>query len=74
MATSMKELGIDRLPPADRIALALEISESLEDARPPTRLTAEQRTELLRRDAELSSNPEAALTWEQVRASVEHQP
>jgi putative addiction module component (TIGR02574 family) len=74
MAMSMKELGIDRLPPADRIALALEIWESLEDAQPPTRLTAEQRTELLRRDAELSSNPEAALTWEQVRASVEHQP
>jgi putative addiction module component (TIGR02574 family) len=74
MATSMKELGIDRLPPADRIALALEISESLEDARPPTQLTTEQQTELLRRDAELTSNPEAALTWEQVRASVEHQP
>jgi hypothetical protein len=25
MATSMKELGIDRLPPADRIALAREM-------------------------------------------------
>lgn len=74
MAMSMKELGIDRLSPADRIALALEIWESLEDARPPTQLTAEQQTELLRRDAELTSNPEAALTWEQVRASVEHQP
>jgi putative addiction module component (TIGR02574 family) len=68
---TMKDFGIDRLSPEQRIALALEIWESLGDARPVARLTAEQRAELGRRDAELEANPEIALTWEQIRASVE---
>jgi putative addiction module component (TIGR02574 family) len=74
MATTMKDLGIDRLSPERRIALALEIWESLGDARPRARLTAEQRAELARRDAELDANPQIALTWEQIRASVETKP
>jgi putative addiction module component (TIGR02574 family) len=74
MAAMMKELGIDRLTPDQRIALALEIWESLGDARPPARLTTEQRAELARRDAELDANPGIALTWEQIRASVERKP
>jgi putative addiction module component (TIGR02574 family) len=74
MAATMKDLGIDRLTPAERIALALEIWESLGEAQPPGRLTAEQNAELARRDAELTANPESALTWEQVRASVEAKP
>lgn len=74
MAATMKDLGIDRLAPAERIALALEIWESLGEARPSGRLTAEQWAELARRDAELNANPGAALTWEQVRASVESKP
>jgi putative addiction module component (TIGR02574 family) len=67
----MKDLGIDQLNPEQRIALALEIWESLGDARPPANLTSEQRTELARRDAELDANPGIALTWDQIRASVE---
>ena len=74
MVATMKELGIDRLSPEQRIALALEIWESLGDARPTGRLTAEQRAELARRDAELDANPGIAMTWEQVRASVETKP
>ena len=46
MATTMKTLGIDRLSPEQRIDLALEIWESLEEPRSPARLTAEQRVEL----------------------------
>ena len=38
---------------------------------PTGRLSSEQRAELLRRDAELDANPEIALTWEQIRVSVE---
>jgi putative addiction module component (TIGR02574 family) len=71
MALTMKDLGIDRLSPEQRIALALEIWESLGDARPSARLTPKQRFELARRDAELDANPGITLTWEQVRASVE---
>jgi putative addiction module component (TIGR02574 family) len=71
MAPTMKELGIDRLTPEQRVALALEIWESLGDARPPAQLTAKQRAELAQRDAELDANPGIAMTWEQIRASVE---
>jgi putative addiction module component (TIGR02574 family) len=74
MATTMKDVGIDRWSPAQRIALALEIWESLGDDRPSCGLTAEQKAELARRDAEMDANPEIALTWEQIRASVEAKP
>lgn len=74
MTPTIKDLGIDRLSPGQRIALALEIWESLGDARPTARLTDEQRAELARRDAELEANPGIALTWEQIRASVETKP
>jgi putative addiction module component (TIGR02574 family) len=74
MAPTIKDLGIDRLSPDQRIALALEIWESLGDARPPAQLTTEQRAELARRDAELDANPGVALTWDQIRASVEAKP
>lgn len=74
MAAKMKDLGIDQLSPEERVALALEIWESLGEARPRAQLTAEQRAELARRDAELDTNPGIALTWEQIRASVEKKP
>lgn len=71
---TMKVLGIDRLSPEQQIALALEIWESLRDERPHGQLTAEQCAELVRRDAELDANPGIALTWEQIRASIEAKP
>jgi putative addiction module component (TIGR02574 family) len=71
MTTTLKELGIDRMNREQRIALALEIWESLGEDRPRARLTPEQRAELTRRDAELEANPTLAMTWEQIRASVE---
>jgi putative addiction module component (TIGR02574 family) len=74
MTPTMKDLGIDRLSPEQQIALALEIWESLGNDRPTARLTDEQRAELARRDAELDANPGIALTWEQIRASVESKP
>jgi putative addiction module component (TIGR02574 family) len=74
MNPTMQDLGIDRLTPEQRIALALEIWESLGDDRPRGRLTDEQRAELARRDAELDANPGIALTWEQIRASIEAKP
>ena len=71
MSSTMKELGIDKLSIQQQIALALEIWESLGEARPNGQLSDEQRAELTRRDAELDKNPGIALTWEQIRASVE---
>jgi putative addiction module component (TIGR02574 family) len=71
VGSMIKSLGIDRLSPEQRVALALEIWESLGDDRPAGRLSADQRAELTRRDAELEADPSAALTWEQIRAGVE---
>jgi putative addiction module component (TIGR02574 family) len=59
------------MSPEQRVALALEIWESLGDDRPAGQLSATQRAELARRDAELEANPEIALSWGQIRASVE---
>jgi putative addiction module component (TIGR02574 family) len=67
----MKDFGIDRLSPEERVSLALEIWESLGDDRPAGQLTPVQRAELARRDAELDSNPGQALTWEQIRSGIE---
>jgi putative addiction module component (TIGR02574 family) len=74
MTPTMKDLGIDRLSPEQRVDLALEIWESLGDARPAGRLTAEQRAELARRDAELDARPELGLTWEQIKAGLGSKP
>ena len=71
MSVTMRDLGIDKLADADRIALALEIWESLDDRRPSAALSPAQVEELARRDAELDADPGSALTWEQIRAEVE---
>jgi putative addiction module component (TIGR02574 family) len=70
----MKDLGIDRLSPEQRIALALEIWDSLGDTPPRGWLIAKQHAELARRDAELDANPGIALTWKQIRTGIEAQP
>jgi putative addiction module component (TIGR02574 family) len=44
---------------------------SLGNDRPNPRLTDEQLAELARRDAELDKNPEIAMSWQQIRDSVE---
>jgi len=71
MGPTMEDLGIDRLSAEDRLALALEIWESLGADIPGSRLTAEQRAELARRDAEMDANPGRPMTWEHVRAEIE---
>ncbi|MBY0514264.1 MAG: addiction module protein [Gemmataceae bacterium] len=71
MSPTMKDLGIDRLSPDQRTLLAWEIWDSLGDARPAEPLSDELYAELLRRDAELEADPSSALTWEEIRASVE---
>jgi putative addiction module component (TIGR02574 family) len=70
MSDAMRELGIDRWTSEQRISLALEIWESLENER-PSGLTSPQLAELARRDAELEANPGLGLSWEQIRTTVE---
>jgi putative addiction module component (TIGR02574 family) len=74
MTTTLQALGSDRMSEAERIELALAIWESLGDAAPAGPLSPDQRADLARRAAELDANPGIALTWEQIRASVERRP
>ena len=71
LAHARRELSGRQLNATEISSLALEIWESLGDDRPAGRLSAEQRAELARRDAELEANPGIALSWEQIRAGVE---
>lgn len=71
MSPTMKAFGIDKLSASERIELALEIWESLEDERPGGQLTDEQRAELRRRDAEMDANPGTEMTWAGARAKIE---
>ena len=73
MGKTMKDLGIDKMTPQQRVDLALEIWESLGDNRPAGMLSPVQRLELARRDAELDENPGMALSWEQIRARIENE-
>lgn len=74
MNPSMKDLGIDRLTAHQRVALALEIWESLEDNSPAVGLSAPQREELLRRDAEMDADAGVQLTWQQIRDGLNRRP
>jgi putative addiction module component (TIGR02574 family) len=67
---SMKDLGIDKLSVADRLALANEIWESIGDM-PGIWDEEELAAELERRDKELDEHPERALTLEQLRARLD---
>lgn len=70
MATTMEELGIDKLSKGDRILLADEILGSVMDDRPGSTLTPAKREELRRRVAELDANPGDVVSWEEVQASI----
>jgi putative addiction module component (TIGR02574 family) len=66
----MKELGIDQLPPEDRLVLVQEIWDSLAADLEHAPLSAAQREEVDRRLAAHRANPQAAIPWEQVEAEA----
>jgi putative addiction module component (TIGR02574 family) len=70
MPVTMKELGIDRLEPQDRLALVEEIWDSLEADLEKLPLTEAQKQEVDRRMAVHRTNPQAAIPWEQVEAEA----
>ena len=70
MGPTMKDLGIDRLQPEQKIALAREIWDSLEGERPGGNLTEAMWREIERRDAEMDANPGLEMTWEQMRTRL----
>lgn len=71
MPTTIERLGIDKLDEPQRIDLALAIWDTLDEERPVSCLTDQQRVELAHRNAEMDARPEIAMTWEEIRARVE---
>ena len=68
MNATMKELGLDKLSKSERIALADELWESVdEEVRMDFVLTDAQKAELDRRIADYEANPDDVIPWEQVR-------
>lgn len=67
---TMRDFGIDRLPVADRLALAREILDSVAVEEPRPTLTEAKRKELDRRLAELAADPSAVVPWEEVEAAA----
>jgi putative addiction module component (TIGR02574 family) len=70
MKVSMTDLGIDRLSAEDRLALVQEIWDSLLHAPEQIPLPEDAKEMLDRRLADLDSNPENVLTWEEIKAHV----
>jgi putative addiction module component (TIGR02574 family) len=67
MAATMKSLGLDRLSLDERVVLAHELLESVNEVSRASRLTEEQKRELDRRIAEDDADPDGGIPWEQVR-------
>ncbi len=70
MPVTMKDLGIDTLSPEDRIALAMELWDSLGEDRPRSPMSPERRSELNTRCAEMDADPSVGLTKEEFWARV----
>ena len=70
MAATMTSLGLDRLSLDERVVLAHELLESVNEESRASRLTDEQKRELDRRIAEADADPDGGIPWEQVRDEV----
>lgn len=68
MAPTLHELGLDRLSPEDRLALAEAIWESVIKDAESAPITDAQRDELERRLADSKARPDAVTSWDMVRA------
>ena len=70
MAPSLQELGLDRLSPEDRLAVAEAIWESVAREIESAPLPPARRAELERRLADSIARPEAVVSWEEVKAKA----
>ena len=68
MPSTLKSLGLDRLPIEERIALASDLRESIEAETEVLPLA--QRDEIDRRLAAHRADPDAAIPWERVEAEA----
>ncbi len=70
MAICMKDLGIDKMTPEERLTLVHEIWESLANETDQFPLSESQQSELQRRLVEYEQDPKRGSTWEEVSARV----
>jgi putative addiction module component (TIGR02574 family) len=70
MSPQLKAIGIDKLSVAERIALIQAIWDSIAAEVESSPLTESQRQEVDRRLAAHRTNPQAAISWEQVEAEA----
>jgi putative addiction module component (TIGR02574 family) len=70
MSPTVQSLVIDRLPREQRIALVLEIWDTIAAEPHQSLLTEAQRRELERRVAEDGASPDDVVPWEQVKAQA----
>ena len=68
MPPTLQELGLDRLSPEDRLAVAEAIWESVAREAEAAPLSETQRAELERRLADSIARPEAVTPWELIKA------
>ena len=68
--TSIKSLGIDRLPVEERLILVEKIWDSIAAENAAAQLTDAQRIELQKRIEEDDANPDDVTPWEQVKPST----
>lgn len=71
MTVSLKALGIERLDVEERLALIEELWAGIAVDSAAVPLTDAQRAELDRRLVDLAANPEDAVSWDEVKASLE---
>lgn len=70
MSPTLQALGIDQMSPAERIALAQEILDSVVAEQPSAPLSEAKRQELARRIADHEANPGDVIPWEQIEAEA----
>ena len=68
--TTLERLGIDRMSPAERIALVQEILDSVAADQPRPPLSETKRRELDRRLADAAANPDDGVPWDEVEAAA----
>jgi putative addiction module component (TIGR02574 family) len=70
MATTLQDLGIDRMSIEDRLSLAQQLWDSIVADLERQPLTPAQRAELERRVAAADADPGAGIPWEVIRAEA----
>jgi putative addiction module component (TIGR02574 family) len=69
MNPTLEQFGLDKLSPEDRLALAVQLWDSVVAESEPM-LTDAQRVELEQRVADADTNPDDGVDWDTIRAEA----